>query len=174
MFSAITRTGAFSAARLPFNRAVAARSARAFIATPMRRNEEPQSVVAARAKQHRPISPHLNIYQPQMTWLLSGLNRLTAISVGGSAMLYSAAFGLAPALGMDLSSAAVASTLASYPALLLVAKAAISSCFSFHIFSGFRHLLWDTGRELTNQGVIKTGYATIAATAVATIYLTFF
>ncbi|KAJ1956758.1 cytochrome b subunit of succinate dehydrogenase, Sdh3p, partial [Dipsacomyces acuminosporus] len=147
----------------------------AFIASPMRRNEEPQSVVAERAKQHRPISPHLSIYKPQMTWYLSSLNRITGVAVAGSAYLYTAAFGLAPALGLDLSSVAVSGALSTLPAFVLIgAKAAISGCFSFHFFNGFRHLWWDTGRSLNNQSVIKTGYLTLAATALATGYFTFF
>ncbi|KAI8322862.1 hypothetical protein GQ54DRAFT_297135 [Martensiomyces pterosporus] len=175
MFSAVTRTGALNAARLPFSRAVTARTARAFIASPMRRNEEPQSVVAERARKNRPVSPHLGIYQPQMTWYLSGLNRITGVTVAGSAYLYTAAFGLAPALGLDLSSVAVAGALSTLPTFVLIgAKAAISGCFSFHFFSGIRHLWWDTGRSVSNQGVIKTGYITIAATALATGYFTFF
>ncbi|KAJ9118124.1 hypothetical protein QFC22_004025 [Naganishia vaughanmartiniae] len=40
----------------------------------------------------RPNSPHLTIYQPQLTWYLSGLNRITGSALSGllyvSAMAY--------------------------------------------------------------------------------------
>ncbi|KAJ1825661.1 cytochrome b subunit of succinate dehydrogenase, Sdh3p, partial [Coemansia sp. RSA 2599] len=87
MFSAVTRTGILNASRTPFSRAVAAQSARAFVATPARRAEEPQSAVAERALKNRPISPHLSIYQPQMSWVLSGIHRNTGVLVAGAAYL---------------------------------------------------------------------------------------
>ncbi|KAJ2000356.1 hypothetical protein GGI04_004186, partial [Coemansia thaxteri] len=148
----------------------------AFVATPMRRHvEEAQSVVAERARKNRPVSPHLGIYKPQMTWVLSGINRNTGVAIGGGAFLYAASFGLAPMFGLDLSSVAVASSLSAMPAFVLIgAKALISGCLSFHCFSGIRHLWWDTGRSLSNKAVINTGYVTLAATALATGYLTFF
>ncbi|KAJ2776063.1 cytochrome b subunit of succinate dehydrogenase, Sdh3p [Coemansia javaensis] len=136
---------------------------------------EPQSVVAARALKHRPVSPHLSIYQPQMSWVMSGLHRNMGVLVGGGAYLWAAAYGLAPLVGADLSSVAVAGALATVPApLLLAAKALVAGSLSFHSFNGIRHLWWDTGRSVTNQGVFNTGYAVIAASVLATGYLTFF
>lgn len=35
-------------------------------------------------KLQRPISPHLTIYQPQLTWLLSGAHRFAGCLMGGS------------------------------------------------------------------------------------------
>ncbi|KAJ2815067.1 hypothetical protein GGI24_006173, partial [Coemansia furcata] len=147
----------------------------AFVATPMRQTEEPQSVVAERARKNRPVSPHLGIYKPQMSWVLSGLHRNTGVAVGGAAYMYAAMFGLAPMFGLDMSSAAMASSLATLPAVVSIGgKALISGCLSFHVFGTMRHLLWDSGRAVSNQGVYNTGYAALAATALATGYLTFF
>ncbi|KAJ2682340.1 hypothetical protein H4R19_007149 [Coemansia spiralis] len=177
MLSAVTRTGVLNPARGPLARAAAAGSVRAFVATAAARKaeDEPQSVVAERALKNRPISPHISIYQPQMSWVLSGIHRNAGVAVGGAAFLYTAAFGLAPMVGMDLSSVAVTSMLAAAPTpLVLAAKALVSSCLSFHCINGIRHLVWDTGKAVTNQGVFTTGYAVIGATALATGYLTFF
>ncbi|KAJ2889151.1 hypothetical protein GGI21_006648, partial [Coemansia aciculifera] len=91
---------------------------RAFVATPQRTSVvEAQSVVAERARKHRPVSPHLGIYQPQMSWVLSGMHRNTGVLIGGAAYVYAAVFGLAPAFGLDLSSAAMAGSIASLPAV---------------------------------------------------------
>ncbi|KAJ1844923.1 cytochrome b subunit of succinate dehydrogenase, Sdh3p [Coemansia sp. RSA 2703] len=176
MFSAVSRSGILNATRTPLHRAIAGQSARAFIATPARRTvDEPQSVVAERALKNRPISPHLSIYKPQMTWVLSGLHRNTGVLVAGAAYLYTAAFGLAPMFGLDLSSLAVASTLAAAPTpLLLAVKALVSGSLSFHCVNGVRHLVWDSGKGLNNKGVINSGYVVIGATALLTGYLTFF
>ncbi|KAJ2886168.1 hypothetical protein IWW38_005253, partial [Coemansia aciculifera] len=148
----------------------------AFVATPQRTSVvEAQSVVAERARKHRPVSPHLGIYQPQMSWVLSGMHRNTGVLIGGAAYVYAAVFGLAPAFGLDLSSAAMAGSIASLPAVVTVGvKALLSSCLSFHVFGTMRHLWWDSGRSVSNKGVYVTGYATLAATALATGYLTFF
>ncbi|KAJ2034099.1 hypothetical protein H4S03_005208 [Coemansia sp. S3946] len=175
MFSAATRTGILGATRTSVSRSLATPTIRAFVATPMRQTEEPQSVVAERARKNRPVSPHLGIYQPQMSWVLSGLHRNTGVMIGGAAYLYAAMFGLAPMFGLDMSSAAMAGSLATLPAVVSIgAKALISGCLSFHVFGTMRHLLWDSGRMVSNKGVFTTGYAAIAASALATGYLTFF
>jgi succinate dehydrogenase (ubiquinone) cytochrome b560 subunit len=36
---------------------------------------------------NRPISPHLTIYQPQLTWYMSALHRITGVAVGGGEYL---------------------------------------------------------------------------------------
>ncbi|KAJ2803181.1 cytochrome b subunit of succinate dehydrogenase, Sdh3p [Coemansia guatemalensis] len=167
MFSAVTRA--------PVGRATTARTIRAFVATAQRKTEESQKTVAERARKNRPVSPTLSIYQPQMSWVLSGLHRNTGVLVAGGAYLFTVGFGLAPVFGMDLSSVAVAGALASLPAPLMVGtKALIASSLSFHCFNGIRHLWWDSGRSVNNKGVFNTGYVVLSATALATGYLTFF
>lgn len=32
----------------------------------------------------RPLSPHLTVYKPQLTWMLSGLHRITGCVMAGS------------------------------------------------------------------------------------------
>ncbi|KAJ1729765.1 hypothetical protein LPJ72_004803 [Coemansia sp. Benny D160-2] len=176
MISAGTRTGLLKASRIPLQRTIAAKGVRAFIATPKRcTEEESQAAVAERARKNRPVSPNLGIYKPQMSMVLSALHRNTGVAVAGAAYLYTAAFGVAPLLGLDLGSVTAASTVAALPIpVLLGLKALISGCLSFHCFNGIRHLVWDTGKYVSNQGVFKTGYAVIGATALATGYLTFF
>ncbi|KAJ2720065.1 hypothetical protein GGI07_004838 [Coemansia sp. Benny D115] len=176
MFSSVARTNMLAATRSPLGRALAQQTTRAFVATPARRSvEESQAAVAERARKNRPISPHLSIYKPQMTWVLSGLHRNTGVLVAGSAYLYTAAFGLAPMLGLDLSSVAVSGMLAAVPVpAILLLKALISGSLSFHCFNGIRHLVWDTGKSLNNKSVINSGYAVLGATALATGYMTFF
>ncbi|KAJ1904707.1 cytochrome b subunit of succinate dehydrogenase, Sdh3p [Coemansia sp. IMI 209127] len=179
MFSTVTRTNILNASRISLRRPIAASSVRAFIATPKRSNaekeEESQATVAERARKNRPISPNLGIYKLQMTMVLSALHRNTGVAVAGSAFLYTAVFGLAPALGLDLGSVAAASAVAATPTpVLLGLKALISGSLSFHCFNGIRHLVWDTGRYVSNKGVINTGYVVIGATALATGYLTLF
>ena len=35
-------------------------------------------------KSGRPLSPHLNIYKPQLTWMLSGFHRISGCVMAGS------------------------------------------------------------------------------------------
>ncbi|KAJ1915349.1 cytochrome b subunit of succinate dehydrogenase, Sdh3p [Mycoemilia scoparia] len=136
-----------------------------------------QTKISELAKKNRPISPHLTIYQPQITWYLSSAHRITGVAVCGAAYLGCISFGLASLTGAaDLSSMSVASSIASSvpTPLLILVKAFVSGTFSFHFFNGLRHLTWDSGRQLTLKGVYNTAYATLAGTAIATTYFTFF
>jgi succinate dehydrogenase (ubiquinone) cytochrome b560 subunit len=42
-----------------------------------------ESELLRQQRKVRPVSPHLTIYQPQITWYLSGLHRITGAAVGG-------------------------------------------------------------------------------------------
>lgn len=53
----------------------------------------------------------------------------------------------------------------------ITAKASFAYLFAFHFGNGIRHLIWDSGKELTLKGVYRTGYAVLALTAVAGSYL---
>ena len=45
-------------------------------------DNEAGSIIAAQRK-NRPISPHLGIYKPQVTWYLSGFNRIAGAVLSG-------------------------------------------------------------------------------------------
>lgn len=49
----------------------------------------------------------------------------------------------------------------------VAAKFAIALPFTFHSFNGMRHLVWDTGRNLTNLAVQRTGWAVVGASVVS-------
>ncbi|KAJ3077198.1 cytochrome b subunit of succinate dehydrogenase, Sdh3p [Podochytrium sp. JEL0797] len=112
----------------------------------------------------RPISPHLFIYQPQLTWYLSMFHRITGAAVG--AALYGGAIWY---LVCPFTSATAAAYIASFPWIVkFVAKSALALPLAFHSFNGLRHLMWDTASKygLSLTGVYSTGYAVVAASAV--------
>ncbi|ORZ41113.1 hypothetical protein BCR44DRAFT_1509417 [Catenaria anguillulae PL171] len=118
------------------------------------------------AKKHRPLSPHLTIYNWQLTNSLSALHRITGAATGGA--FYLAGFAAAAGLG----SAELVQLAAAVPApLFFLAKLGIAVPTSYHTFNGLRHLVWDSGRALDLKGVYQTGYAVLAATAVGTVGL---
>ncbi|GMK53904.1 hypothetical protein CspeluHIS016_0104900 [Cutaneotrichosporon spelunceum] len=125
-------------------------------------------------REHRPCSPDLAIYQPQLTWVLSSLHRLTGIAVAGVFYVGALAFAVHPWFPAMDSTHAV-EFVHNLPAWAKVTgKLLLAAPLSFHTFNGVRHLMWDVGKGLTLNGVYKSGYAVLAATAISTIYLAFF
>ena len=131
-----------------------------------------EQTILVQQRKNRPMSPHLEIYQPQLTWYLSGLHRITGVALAfglyGGLVSY---VGL-PLLGYPFTFADVAATWATAPGFLKVAvKSLIAFPFTFHSFNGLRHLLWDACYELSLKGVYRTGYAVLGASAISAVAL---
>jgi succinate dehydrogenase (ubiquinone) cytochrome b560 subunit len=120
----------------------------------------------------RPLSPHLSIYQPQLTWYMSIAHRLTGTGLAVAVYGFGAAAAVAP---RDLAlSAELLRLVQAVPAPLFVAgKAVLAAPFTFHVFNGIRHLVWDAGWALTLRGVYVSGYAVQAATFLGTAAFAF-
>jgi len=120
----------------------------------------------------RPNSPHFTIYQPQLTWVASIVNRATG--TGLSVLLYgfSLSYIAGPVFGMPFDTAAIVNLVQALPSwFVLTGKGLIAASFAFHSFNGLRHLGWDMGRFLSLKGAYGSGYAVLGATAVATVAL---
>ena len=113
---------------------------------------------------HRPLSPHLQIYRPQMTSVLSILHRLTGVGLCGG-MLIVAAWLMAAATGPEAYDGFM--TLASCP-LGKVVFFLLTLCVSFHFASGIRHLIWDAGRLFDIRDATFAGYLVLIFTALTT------
>lgn len=128
----------------------------------------------AEQRLHRPVSPHLTIYRPQVTWILSALHRNTGLILSGPLYLFSIAYLAAPALGWHLESASLAAAFATLPLIAkILLKATVALPFTFHTLNGVRHLVWDLGRGITNKQVIKSGWAVVGLSVVSALYLAF-
>jgi len=120
----------------------------------------------------RPSSPHMTIYQPQLSWYGSIANRITG--VGLSVLLYgfSLSYIAAPAFGVPFDSADIVSLVHGLPEWAkLTGKVILAAPFTYHGFNGIRHLSWDVGKLLTVQGAWRSGYTVLAATVISTIAL---
>ncbi|CAI2173893.1 10236_t:CDS:2 [Funneliformis geosporum] len=122
-------------------------------------------LISQRAK--RPLSPHFTIYQPQLTWYMSFAHRVTG--TGLAVGLYGVT--TAYALGGPDSDTLVAAVSTLPSALKLAGKFGISYFFSYHVFNGMRHLLWDTGAALSVKGVYRTGHSVLALSILSSIAL---
>ena len=114
---------------------------------------------------NRPLSPHLQVYQPQLTSILSITHRATGVflSLGAvflSCWLLSIAQGEESYLNLQ-------AYLDNWFAQLLF-FGLIFSMF-YHLANGIRHLFWDIGLGLTLETTYITGYLVVAASAVFTL-----
>lgn len=90
---------------------------------------------------NRPLSPHLQIYKPQWTWVPSILHRITggAVTVGSLLLVY---WLVALASGPEAFSRAQAIFGSIIGQIILFG---FTWALMFHMLSGIRHLIWDAG-----------------------------
>lgn len=113
----------------------------------------------------RPLSPHLQVYKPQMTSVLSILHRAAgfALSIGLILLcvwLWAAAY-----------SPAQLETIYGFThsAVGIIFLIGWSIAFYYHLANGIRHLVWDTGRMLNIDDAYKGGYGVLGFTFGATL-----
>ncbi|GLH12842.1 Succinate dehydrogenase cytochrome b560 subunit, mitochondrial [Gryllus bimaculatus] len=121
------------------------------------------------ARLKRPQSPHLTIYKPQLTSMLSITHRMTGMALCG----YMTVLGLGsltPFVDFPFLAESIAN-LHLPGAVLYSGKAMIAFPAAYHFINGIRHLLWDTGRFLTIKHVYTTGYITLGISLLFTAWL---
>ncbi len=114
--------------------------------------------------QERPLSPHLMIYKPQLTSMMSIAHRVSGVAlVFGSLLLVW--WVVALATGPEYF-AYVQSIMSSIIGQLVLFG--FSAALFYHLCNGIRHLCWDFGFNLSIKGVRRTGYMAAAATVILT------
>lgn len=113
----------------------------------------------------RPLSPHLQVYRPQLTSILSIVHRLTGVFLSFG-MLVVVVWLLGLAAGPE-SFARVQGWLASTPALLLLFGWTLS--LFYHLLNGIRHLCWDSGWLLELPGAYASGWIVVGASLVLSL-----
>lgn len=128
--------------------------------------------ILVKQRGNRPVSPHLSIYRPQVSWILSSAHRITGVALSSAFYVFGLSYLAAPYMGFEMSSGALVSTFASLPIFMKIGLKTIASVpFTFHAFNGIRHLMWDMTVMLNNKGVIRSGYAVLGATAISSLVL---
>ena len=89
----------------------------------------------------RPLSPHLQIYRPQLTSILSITHRATGTFLSAGVLVIT--YWLVSIAAGENAHAAARACLSSLPGQLLLAAWSLS--FYFHLCNGIRHLFWDVG-----------------------------
>ncbi len=116
-------------------------------------------------KKQRPLSPHLQVYKPQMTSVMSIMHRFAgiALSVGSLLLVWLL---LAAATGPE-----------AYNIFMVFAGSLLGQfmlfgwtlALYFHLCNGIRHLFWDVGYLFDLKNAYRAGYLVLAATYILTI-----
>jgi succinate dehydrogenase / fumarate reductase, cytochrome b subunit len=117
----------------------------------------------------RPLSPHLQIYKPQISTGISIFHRLSGIALSAGALLL--VCWLVAAANGDDAYAALSGFLRSWLGVLLLFGWTLS--LWFHFCAGLRHLAWDAGYGFDLPTMHLTGKAVLVATPILTV-LTWF
>ncbi|WP_348675788.1 succinate dehydrogenase, cytochrome b556 subunit [uncultured Abyssibacter sp.] len=113
----------------------------------------------------RPLSPHLQVYKPQLTSVTSIVHRGTGIALAiGTLML--TAWVLSLAAGPEALECFNAFAGSWIGQLLLLGW---TFSIFYHLCNGVRHLFWDAGKGLDVETAYKTGYAAIIGAVVLTV-----
>lgn len=115
-------------------------------------------------KRERPLSPHLQVYRPQLTSVLSIIHRGTgvALSVG--------AFAIAAWLYAAASDASTYQMFSGWLASPLGCAAVFGFAYAlmYHLLNGIRHLFWDAGWGLEIDQTYRSGWAVVVVSIVLT------
>jgi succinate dehydrogenase / fumarate reductase cytochrome b subunit len=116
-------------------------------------------------KAGRPLSPHLSIYRPMLTMMMSIAHRLTGVSLAIGFLLLT--WWLVAASTGPAAYAIVDHFFASLAGRLLLFL--FSWALIHHMLGGIRHLIWDTGRALDKTSIEIFAWLTIIGSVVLTV-----
>jgi succinate dehydrogenase / fumarate reductase cytochrome b subunit len=116
-------------------------------------------------QQRRPLSPHLQIYRPLYTLVLSISHRITGVLLSmGSLLLVYWLWALA---GSAARYASIKQCMASGWVKLLLLALMLS--FFYHLCNGIRHLVWDLGFGFEKQQARAGGWAVVVIALLLTV-----
>ena len=117
----------------------------------------------------RPLSPHLQVYRPQLTSVLSITHRASGVVLTTGTIIL-ALWLISVASGPE--TFAVMASIVGHPLGQFVLFGYSVALF-YHACNGIRHLSWDLGFGLTIPDVYRSGYVVLGATCVFTALLWF-
>jgi len=118
-----------------------------------------------RKAQQRPLSPHLQIYKPQITSATSIFHRMTGVILAGGLLLVT--WGLVSLATGAESFGYFTGFMGSLLGRLIMFGWTLA--FFYHLCSGMRHLIMDTGKLLEIDKAYKAAYVVYGLTLVLTI-----
>jgi succinate dehydrogenase / fumarate reductase cytochrome b subunit len=115
--------------------------------------------------QNRPLSPHLQVYRPQLTSVLSITHRMmgVALTAGTLLLVYWLVAAASGAEAYETARGLIGSVIGR---LLLFGW---SVALFYHLSNGIRHLFWDAGFGFELPVLYRSGWAVVVATAALTL-----
>jgi succinate dehydrogenase / fumarate reductase cytochrome b subunit len=117
------------------------------------------------ATDNRPLSPHLQVYRPQLTSVLSILHRITGIALATGTLLL--VWWLIAAATGPTAFDTVQSFIGSVIGRILLLG--WSFALFYHLCNGIRHLVWDSGKGFELNTVYASGWLVVVAATVLTV-----
>ena len=121
----------------------------------------------------RPLSPHLSIYKPQISSVLSIMHRITGV------LLFIFILNLSWLMIVLLSNS-MGFKLLNWDFVYILNSCwfkcylgCILFCLYFHLFNGIRHLFWDAGLGFKIVSMHKSGWLVILGTLLMTVFTVF-
>nr|AVK39582.1 succinate:cytochrome c oxidoreductase subunit 3 [Sheathia arcuata] len=117
---------------------------------------------------NRPLSPHITIYSPQLSSLLSIWHRISGIflTVTLFLILYLLKFST-----LQISSIINFHLFTSYYLFFYLLYLLICLIFLYHFINGFRHILWDFGLILTHKYIFMSSVFVIVFLVTFQVFL---
>jgi len=118
----------------------------------------------------RPLSPHLTIYKPQLTSVLSIFHRITGSLLGLSIVLsfvlfYSSLFYMGSSFQYSISF----DFFYMFATFVLTIGYFIVFMMSYHLLNGIRHLSWDLALGLEIKNLYTTGMIVLGLVLVVVV-----
>lgn len=113
----------------------------------------------------RPLSPHLQVYRPQITSVLSILHRLTGIALFFGTLIW-VWWLVGAAIGDDAFDSAAWFMGSWLGQILLIGW---TWALFYHLANGIRHLFWDIGKGFELETVTATGVAVLVFACAMTV-----
>lgn len=114
---------------------------------------------------NRPLSPHLQVYRPQLNSITSILVRITGNALFVSAVLL--VWWLVAAASGASYFATVDGIVTSFLGDIVMTLSVLG--LWYHALGGLRHLIWDTGRALDVETSDKMGWGMLIGSVVLTV-----
>ena len=124
----------------------------------------------AKTGAERPLSPHLQIYRPMLTMLMSIAHRISGVG-NAVGFLLLAWWLVAISLGPEAYAEVSAFFDSIFGRLLLFL---FSWSLIHHMLGGIRHLIWDTGYGLDKVSIEVFAWATIIGSTVLSVLVWLF
>lgn len=113
----------------------------------------------------RPLSPHLQVYKPQISSATSIFHRITGVALSAGTILLVA--WLVAAASGDAAFSVVQAIFASWIGQLVLFGFTLA--LFYHFCNGIRHLSWDAGKGFELPDMHRSGRLVIGAAIILTV-----